>query len=166
MKKTFTFMLAAMMVCAFAFVGCQKNTPRAYVDKFYTALKKKDYATVVDMMPDTKELSKEDKEGAIEMMKLFDGFAGGVKDYEIVSEEISEDGKRATVTVKVTYGTGDVQESEEKFVKTKKGWQPAALDDLEYDALEEMDGEFEPFDEEDIDEISGATTEEDSMEVE
>ncbi len=155
-------MLAAMMVCAFAFVGCQKNTPRAYVDKFYTALKKKDYATVVDMMPDTKELSKEDKEGAIEMMKLFDGFAGGVKDYEIVSEEIAEDGKTATVTVKVTYGTGDVQESEEKFMKTDKGWQPA-MGVMNDEDLDDMD---EAFDVEDLDEISGATTEEDSMEVE
>ena len=47
----------------------------------------------------------------------------------------------------------------EKVVKTKKGWQPATLDDLEYDAPEEMDGEGEQFDVEDLDEISGATSE-------
>ena len=153
MKKTFTLMLAAMMVCAFAFVGCQKNTPRAYVDKFYTALKNKDYATLVDMMPETQELSKEDKDGVIELMKQFDGFSGGVKDYEIVSEEIAKDGQTAIVKVKVTYGTGDIEESEVNMVKNDKGWQPS-MGQENYEDLDEIE---EAFDVEDIDELSGAT---------
>lgn len=126
MKKTFSLLFAAMMVCALTFVGCQKNTPRAYVDKVYTAMKNKDFETVVDMMPDSEKASKEDKDGAIEMMKLFDGFSGGVKDYEIVSEEISNDGKTATVRVKVTYGTGEVEEENTHLVKDGKAWRPAS----------------------------------------
>ena len=92
----------------------------------YTAMKNKDFETVVDMMPDSEKASKEDKDGAIEMMKLFDGFSGGVKDYEIVSEEISNDGKTATVRVKVTYGTGEVEEENTHLVKDGKAWRPAS----------------------------------------
>jgi len=142
MKKLFTFLFATLMVCAFAFVGCRKDSPRAYADKFYGALKNKDYKTVVDMWPNSKDLSKEDKEGAVEMMKMFDGFSGGVKDYEIVSEEISNEGKSATVTVSITYGTGDVEEDVIEFVKTDNGWQPKVpgQNDEDFDDIDESYG--------------------------
>lgn len=124
MNKTFTFLFATLMVCAFAFVGCKKDSPRAYADKYYNAIKHQNYKTVIDMMPDSKDLSDEEKDGIAEMMKMFYEIPGGIKDYEIVSEEISDDGNSATVTVKITYGTGDVDEDVTYFTKTKKGWQP------------------------------------------
>ena len=74
---------------------------------------------------------------------MFDELSGGIKDYEIVSEEISDDGNSATVTVKITYGTGDVDEDVTYFTKTKKGWQPVMPgEDEEIDDLIDADFDF------------------------
>jgi hypothetical protein len=130
MKKTLTFAFAALMVCAFAFVGCKgsknSDSPKAYIDEVYGAMKSNDWAKVVDMMPGADTMSKESKDDAIAMMGLFQAFTGGVKDYEIISEEVAPDGKSATVKVKVTYGNGETETNTDKLVKTDKGWAAAA----------------------------------------
>lgn len=132
MKKTLTFAFAALMVCTFAFVGCKNkggqnaDSPKAYIDEVYGAMKNNDWAKVVDMMPGADTMSKQSKDDAIAMMGLFQAFTGGVKDYEIISEEVSPDGKSATVKVKVTYGNGETETNTDKLVKTDKGWAAAA----------------------------------------
>lgn len=129
------------MVAVFAFTGCKKSTPSDYVNKLYSAMKDKDYKAVVDMMPGMDTLSEEDKQGTIEMMQLFDGFSGGVTDYKILSEDISDDGKSAVVHVQVTYGTGEVEDDVCKLVKGSKGWAPAMPDpdEISDDMLDEFD---------------------------
>ena len=125
MKKTLHSLLLVAAICA-TLTACQPNTPSAYIDKLYSAMINKDFVTVVEMMPGGDSISNDDKEGAIEMMKLFDGFSGGVTAYEIVDEEIAPDGKSATVKVKVTYGTGEVEEETTHLVKNGKAWRPAS----------------------------------------
>lgn len=45
----------------------------------------------------------------------------GIDSYEVVNEEAAEDGQKATVTVKVTYGNGEVKENRMKMVKNSDG---------------------------------------------
>ena len=45
----------------------------------------------------------------------------GLKSYEVLSEEISEDGKSATVKMKMVYGDGSEDTSKVKLVKNDKG---------------------------------------------
>lgn len=47
---------------------------------------------------------------------------GGLTDYEILSEEISEDGQNAVVGIKYTFGNGETNEDTEKLMLTEKGW--------------------------------------------
>jgi hypothetical protein len=42
--------------------------------------------------------------------------------YEIQGEKLSDDGKKATVTVKVSYKDGDEKVKKIPFVKTDSGW--------------------------------------------
>ena len=45
----------------------------------------------------------------------------GLKSYEVLSEESSEDGKSATVKMKMVYGDGSEDTSKVKLVKNDKG---------------------------------------------
>lgn len=144
MKKTIAFVCAIVTVAAFAITGCRKNTPSDYVNTVYTAMKNKDFKTVVEMMPGMDTVTEDEKEGTIEMMKLFDGFSGGVTDFKILSEDISADGKKATVRIQVTYGTGEIEEDEAYLEKTKKGWRPVSpvtnsVEDYDMEGYEELD---------------------------
>ena len=47
---------------------------------------------------------------------------GGVKSIEIVSEEISDDGKSAEVVLKQTYGNGDTEDTDFDMVLVKGKW--------------------------------------------
>ncbi len=47
---------------------------------------------------------------------------GGIKSYEIVSEEISEDGTSAVVVTSITYGDGTVDEQDTKTVLHDDTW--------------------------------------------
>ena len=124
MKKRVILTFASILLCTLALVGCKKNSPSAYIDKLYTATINKDYRTMVEMMPDSEGKSEEEKQGIIEMMQLADEFTGGVKDYKIISEQISKDGKHAVVKVRVTFGTGEMIEETAELVMSDKGWIP------------------------------------------
>lgn len=47
---------------------------------------------------------------------------GGIKNIEVVSETISEDGKTAEVTIMLTYGNGETDESTTKLKNSEDGW--------------------------------------------
>ena len=141
MKRISALVLTLMAVSLLAFTGCKKSSPSDYVNKVYTAMKDKDFKTVVEMMPGMDTASQTDIDGAVEMMKLFDGFSGGITDFKILSEDISDDGKHATVRVQVTYGTGEVEEEVDELEKTSKGWRPVAP---QADAIDEVLEEFDP----------------------
>jgi len=46
----------------------------------------------------------------------------GIKNIEVIEETISEDGKEAEVTLNITYGNGETDESTSKLKKTDDGW--------------------------------------------
>mgnify|MGYP000762353760 FL=1 len=69
---------------------------------------------------------KEQKEALVSMLKEklskeYDK-KGGIKDIEILSEQIAEDGNTAVVKTKYTYGNGETQEGEQKMVKQDGKW--------------------------------------------
>lgn len=47
---------------------------------------------------------------------------GGIKDIEVVSETIDEDGKTAKVVLKTTYGDGSTEEKTNRMVLEKGTW--------------------------------------------
>ena len=47
---------------------------------------------------------------------------GGLKSFEVLSEEIAEDGNSAVVKFKQVYGNGEESEDEQKMVKVDGKW--------------------------------------------
>ena len=135
MKKTLIIILAALMACSFAFVSCgqsgettetgkkiKKNSPSAVLEKALKALKNKDYKAALMYSEGIENASEEEIEGLASLVQMLYEANGGLKDYEILSEEISEDGQTAKIEMKYSFGNGEVQEDSENMVLTEKGW--------------------------------------------
>ena len=127
MRRFFSILLAALVVCGFAFVSCKgnggstKNSPSAVVEKAMKCAIDKDYEGMVKYFDDGTATEEELKEAAAFISMLYEA-VGGVTNCEILGEEISEDGMTATVKTKITSGDGTEKESDATVVKTDKGW--------------------------------------------
>lgn len=127
MKKLayFSMMLVAMFIMA----ACSDNSPSATFKSYITAFQKGDYEKFVDginLSKVTPDEMKETKEGLTAMMKekgeKMVEQKGGLKDIEILSEEIAEDGNTAVIKYKQIYGDGSEEESEGKMIKVDGKW--------------------------------------------
>lgn len=127
MKKIFGFMVLAIAIFALSSCG-GGNTPSAVAEKAVKCIQAEDYEGYVNLMNiEVKE--GEDIENAktmlVALMKEKGGKSmkekEGIKSYEILSEEIAEDGNTAVVKVKIVYGNGTEDEQKIKLVKDKDG---------------------------------------------
>lgn len=129
MKKLVLF--SAMVVAMLALVSCSSggSGPADALKKYATALQDGNYEKFVDginFSNATPDQQKEAREGFVALVKEKGAKEfekkGGFKDFEILSEEIAEDGNSAVVKFKQIYGNGEEEESEQKMVKVDGKW--------------------------------------------
>lgn len=121
--------IIAFVATALLTVSCGGgNTPKSVTEKALKAMQAKDYDKFVEYVYIT-EKEGEDVEGNKKMLagmlqskgdKLYEK-KGGIKSFDVISEEIDEKGETAVVKVKIEYGNGDVKEEENKLKKDKGG---------------------------------------------
>ncbi len=134
MKKFFTILFATLLVGSSAFVSCGQSgdttgtetnkidSPSIVMDKTLKALKNKDYEGAVRYMEGVDGATDEDISQMAALIGMIYEANGGVKDYEILNEETSEDGQSAVVYVKYLFGNGESQEDSDILILTEKGW--------------------------------------------
>ena len=122
------------LVLAIASTGvlasCSSSSPGKAAKQYMEYLAEGEYDKLVDGLYFGEDASKEDIEKSKAMMKaiLMDKGRksleekGGLKDIEVVSEEISPDGKSATVTLKQTFGNGETEEDDTDLVLVNGKW--------------------------------------------
>lgn len=126
MKKLFFSMLVAVVALTLWSCG-PANTPSAVAEEACKCMQNEDYEGYADLMDlkkseDGKGVEKEQlaallrEKGTKTMEKK-----QGIKSYEVLSEEISEDGKSANVKMKIVYGNGDEDTQKMKLVKNDDG---------------------------------------------
>jgi len=104
----------SVVVVALLLVSCGSSSPKDVTNSYYKALQKGDYekalsyTTAVD---DKDEIQKE--------IKKMEGLDVKIPEYEIVSEEISDDGQTAVVEVKYKFTSSFNSEPEESTNKVK-----------------------------------------------
>lgn len=123
MKKLFRFVVAVVAIMAMASCGGGGNTPKGVTEQFIKAIQKQDgkkMAELVYFKEDKAPKTDAEKEQLAAMMqsKVSTTYAnnGELKSYEILSEEISEDGTEAVVETKMEF---EKKTSEDK-IKLKK----------------------------------------------
>lgn len=126
MKKLFISMFVAVVALTLWSCG-SANTPSAVAEEACKCMQNEDYEGYADLMDlkkseDGKGVEKEQlaallrEKGTKTMEKK-----QGIKSYEVLSEEISEDGKSANVKMKIVYGNGDEDTQKMKLVKNDDG---------------------------------------------
>ncbi len=138
--KKFKIIMACALVAIISFAGCGNsesseatqenggtetvtdNGPKSTYTKFMKYVLKEDFETAVDMLYEADKASAEEKALVVGLLKEFLAQKGGIKDFEILSEQITNDGAKAKLKVKYTYGDGSTKETTENLVKTDDGW--------------------------------------------
>ena len=130
MKRTLTLALALLVAGTMALVACgggkgtagKANTPTGTFEKYADCIKGGDFAKAVEWLDGSNEATQEQKDFFVALMQEASKDKGGLKSYEVLSEEISEDGQTAKLKVKYTWGNGETKETTEKLKKTEDGW--------------------------------------------
>lgn len=127
MKK----LLVLLFVCVstLAFWSCASdNSPKGVAAKAIECIQDKDYTGYVDLMYFNKNTREKPdfEEGKKQYATMLEGKVSkefekkeGIKSYEILSEEIAEDGESAVVKFKLEFGNGETKDSE--TMKMRKG---------------------------------------------
>lgn len=113
-------------VAALALWSCgDSNTPSAVAEKSVKCLLNSDYEGYVDLLGTND--GKDSEEGKEQLVALLREKGEktmkekqGLKSYEVLSEEISEDGNKATVEMKIVYGNGEEKTEKVKLKKNDK----------------------------------------------
>lgn len=116
------------VVAAFFAVSCGgSDSPGDVVVETYELMAAGKYEKVVDKFYVANPAEEEEFKSTMlslcnEKMKPQLEAKGGIDKVELVSEELSEDGKSARVTTKITYGDGSVEEEKTKMVNVDGEW--------------------------------------------
>ena len=111
----------------FILSACNSNTPGGVAEQAVECIQKKDYAGYIDLMyyDDDKVPSAEEKKQFEDMLKSKAEATyekkEGIKSYEVVTEEISEDGKEALVRMKLVFNNGEQDVDSINPKKDKEG---------------------------------------------
>ena len=125
MKKLFFSMFVAVVALTLWSCG-PANTPSAVAEEACKCVQNADYDGYVELM-DLKETKNQESEKQQFVAMLREKGTKtmekkqGIKSYEVLSEEISEDGKSATVKMKMVYGDGSEDTQDLKLVKNDDG---------------------------------------------
>ena len=128
MKKIFGFIaIVAMMFVAWS-CGGAADSPSAVAEKAIQCLQDRDYDGYAKLiyLEEKDNQSIEDQQKAIvaliadKMDKEMDK-KQGISSYEVLGEEIAEDGNKAKVNLKITYGDGSTDDQRLKCLKTEDG---------------------------------------------
>lgn len=124
LSSIITFVAAVLLLTACG----GGNTPKDVTTNAIKAMQAKNYDKFVEYVYFDEKDSK-DTESAKKMLsgmmqekadKAYEK-NGGIKSFEILSEEIDEKGETAVVKVKFEYGNSDVKEDDTKLKKDEKG---------------------------------------------
>ena len=123
--------ILGVLILTLVMTSCNRNTPTKVAEKSIACIQKGDYEGYVDLIYQKKEEGKDKKEIEDEKQMLVAMMKDkatkkfekqdGIKSYEALSEEISEDGKTAIVKMKIVMGDGSETTDDIKLRKDEDG---------------------------------------------
>ena len=123
--------ILGVLILTLVMTSCNSNTPTKVAEKSIDCIQKGDYEGYVDLIYQKKEEGRDKKEIEDEKQMLVAMMKDkatkkfekqdGIKSYEALSEEISEDGKTAIVKMKMVMGDGSETTDDIKLRKDEDG---------------------------------------------
>lgn len=90
-------------LCSVLFVACNGSKPGSTVEAFLHDIQNEKYQEASQLVYVENAAEAEEVEALCEKMGSYTKEAGGIKSYEVVSEDIAENGETATVKVKIIF---------------------------------------------------------------
>ena len=119
-------MYGLLVLVAIIVMACSSYSPGGAALKYYNDVKNGNYEAYVEGIAFKEEITAEDKEQFVTLMKEKADKEykkkEGISKVEMLSEEMAEDGQTATVTMKITYGNGETEESDVAMVLKDGAW--------------------------------------------
>jgi len=126
MKKVLVMFVACLVMAVMTSCGSShENSPKGVAEAAVKCLSKKDYKGYMNLTNATDQ----QKEAMAQMLEKVGQQAdqkGGMKDYEIVDEDIDEEKGTGTVTVKITYDNGEEETNKMKVLQKDGEWMLSA----------------------------------------
>jgi len=139
MKNVSIILLSVAVAMCLSLISCSgsisisgEKSPSDIEMGMWKLVQKGNYKKVADYWLEN-SVDEDFKDGSKEQIKMMSSMfsekmkesmeeKGGLKDFKIESEEISEDGTTATVEVLLTYGDGSTEEHTSKYKKVDDKW--------------------------------------------
>lgn len=136
MRQKFLLTLSLFVVSSLFFAACgsgdkggntkKSDSPTEVVEKAMKTLLNKDYKGMVAYIVDMENATEEEVAELAAFLQLADQLSGGIKEFTVTGETISEDGQSAVVLSDITYNNGDTKKGDKSnLVLTDKGWRLA-----------------------------------------
>lgn len=128
MKRLLTIVTMALMALALSACGgngggvTKSDSPSEVVKKAMTCAVNEDYEGMVKYFDGTADASDEDLKEAASVIALLYGLSGGIQSFEILGEEIDDNGTEAEVKLRITDTKGNTREDDADLVKNASGW--------------------------------------------
>lgn len=127
MRKVFISLFVALIAIVMGSCGSD-NTPTGVAEASIKCVQKEDIKGYIDLLDINTSDGQDPAKSKEELTALFNAkllpalrAKGGVKSYEILSEEINETGDKATVEANVVYGNGEESKQTVDLVKNEEG---------------------------------------------
>lgn len=124
MKKILSILFA--VVCMYMMAACTAEAPTSVTETYLNDLMNGKYQELVDNLHFKNEMSTEDKQNLVLMLESKAEKTveknGAIQGYEIVSEEISEDGESAVVKYNLKYAEKTEANQKVNLVKVDGKW--------------------------------------------
>lgn len=128
MRKTILGFIAVVAMMLITWSCGTANTPTSVAEKALEYIQDKNYEGYVDLIQIEEKEGQNIEEQKAQLTALISEKLGktfdkkqGIKSWEIVSEELSEDGNKATVKVNITFGDDSTEEQKLKTIKDTDG---------------------------------------------
>lgn len=128
MKRLLTIVTVALMALALSACGgngggvTKSDSPSEVVKKAMTCAVNEDYEGMVKYFDGTADASDEELKEAASVIALLYGLSGGIQSFEILGEEIDDNGTEAEVKLRITDTKGNTREDDADLVKNASGW--------------------------------------------
>lgn len=128
MKRLLTIVSMALMALALSACGgngggvTKSDSPSEVVKKAMTCAVNEDYEGMVKYFDGTADASDEELKEAASVIALLYGLSGGIQSFEILGEEIDDNGTEAEVKLRITDTKGNTREDDADLVKNASGW--------------------------------------------
>ncbi len=131
MKKFLVVILALVSAAAFSTLFSCSGSGKSPADvskSFMLNIEQGDVESAILLMDGSDEATEEELQKMKEL--LGEGSRqieekGGIRFMDVVSEGLTDDGTKAEVKLKITYGNGEVEDSNATLVNTEDGWKVA-----------------------------------------